>query len=316
MDINIENAAAIRAKLWRLMGDIPAPFLPQIDILASEDRDSIQLTRFAFKNGVGDRVPGILLIPHGVAQPAPAVLYHHEHGGKYALGKDAALHVRENGYAPGIALAEAGFVVLCIDCYGFGERNIQGPAGIAESGAITEQSLFKHFLWQGKSLWGMILHDDLCAFEILRSRPEVDENRIGVAGMSLGASRSTWVAALDDRVKAVAPISQMTRYRDFADQAHYRLHSIYYFMHGMLTSGLDMEHLVALTAPRYQLILTGDSDPLSPISGIHAVAAYAREVYASMDAADQFELRLWQGVAHAYLPQMFEAMRDAFLQRL
>ena len=316
MDMNMNDAASIRARIWRLLGDIPKPFLPQIETLGVEAGDSCQLLRFAFINGVGDRVPGLLLIPRDVAFPAPSVLYHHEHGGKYALGKDAALKVRENGYAPGLALAEAGFVVLCIDCYGFGERNTQGPAGAVESGAVTEQSLFKHFLWQGKSLWGMIMHDDLCALELLLSRPEVDENRIGVAGMSLGASRSTWVAALDERVKAVAPISQMTRYRDFADQGEYRLHSIYYFTHGFLASGLDMEHIVALTAPRFQLILTGDSDPLSPIAGIHTVAEYARRVYAEMDAADQFELRLWKGVAHAYLPQMFEAMRDAFVERL
>ena len=36
-----------------------------------------------------------------------------------------------------------------------------------------------------------------------------------------------------------------------------------------------MEHMVALTAPRHQLILTGDLDPLSPISGIHKVMDYA-----------------------------------------
>ena len=51
----------------------------------------------------------------------------------------------------------------------------------------------------------------------------------------------------------------------------YRLHSIYYYLPGMLASGIDMEHIVALTAPRYQLILCGDSDPLSPIGGIHKI---------------------------------------------
>ena len=81
---------------------------------------------------------------------------------------------------------------------------------------MTELSLFKHFLWQGRTLWGMMIHDDLSALAYLCSRPEVDDGRIGATGMSLGASRSTWVAALDESVKAVAPVSQMTRYRDFA----------------------------------------------------------------------------------------------------
>ena len=316
MDIDFRDASDLRRRFWRLLGDIPAPFPPAAETLERRDMGAVTLERFVFENGIGDHVPGLLLLPKNARRHSPAVLYHHEHGGKFSLGKDAAIKVRENGYAPGLALAEAGFVVMCIDAYGFGEREHAGPAGADESGAVVETSLFKHFLWQGKTLWGMMLHDDLCAFELLRSRTEVDENRIGVAGMSLGASRSTWVAALDERVKAVAPISQMTRYRDFANQGAYRHHGIYYFVPGMLASGLDMEHIVALTAPRYQLILTGDSDPLSPIAGIHKIADYARDVYAGLDAADQFELRLWQGVAHAYLPQMLENARDAFLARL
>ena len=109
------------------------------------------------------------------------------------LGKDAAIKIRENGYAPGLALAEAGFIVMAIDAYGFGQREHQGPAGEREreSGA-TELSLFKHFLWQGKTLWGMMVHDDLSALAYLKSRAEVDADRISAtAGMSLGGSRST-----------------------------------------------------------------------------------------------------------------------------
>ncbi len=306
----------LRARLWQLLGDIPQVTIPNVRVMSRSDEIDYIRERFTFENGVGDTVFGYLLLPKDIDTPAPAVLYHHEHGGKYPLGKDAALNVRENGYAPGLALVDAGFIVMAIDAYGFGERERMGPAAEAESGAVTELSLFKHFLWQGKTLWGMMIHDDLCALANLRSRPEVDESRIGATGMSLGASRSTWVAALDETIKAVAPISQMTRYRDFADNGHYRLHSIYYFVPGVLASGIDMEHIVALTAPRYQLILTGDSDPLSPIAGIHKIVDYARNVYAEQGAADQFEVKLYQGVAHAYLPAMVESMRAAFIKHL
>ena len=306
----------LRARLWQLLGDIPQVTIPNVRVMSRSDEIDHIRERFTFENGVGDTVYGYLLMPKGIDTPAPAVLYHHEHGGKYPLGKDAAIRVRENGYAPGLALVAAGFIVMAIDAYGFGERERKGPAGEAESGAVTEMSLFKHFLWQGKTLWGMMIHDDLCALAYLRSRPEVNESRIGATGMSLGASRSTWVAALDETIKAVAPISQMTRYRDFADNGQYRLHSIYYFVPGVLASGIDMEHIVALTAPRYQLILSGDSDPLSPIAGIHKIVDYARNVYAEQGAADQFEVELYEGVAHAYLPAMVESMRAAFIKHL
>ncbi len=302
--------------LWEMLGDIPTPSLPQVSLISERDELTYTLEHFSFDNGIGDRVYGYLLLPKDVAFPAPAVLYHHEHGGKYALGKDAALKVRENGYAPGIALVEAGFVVLAIDAYGFCQREHQGPGGESESGASTELSLFKRFLWQGRTLWGMMVHDDLTALAYLRSREEVDAERIGAVGMSLGGSRTTWVAALDETVKAAVPISQMTRYRDFADSGNLRMHAIYYYVPGMLVSGLDMEHIVALTAPRHQLILTGDRDPLSPIAGIHKIMKYASEVYRQAGAADKLELVLYEGVAHAYLPAMVEATIDFFQRTL
>ncbi len=315
MDL-ISNPAQTRRKLWEMLGDIPAPFLPEVNLITKRDEPTYTLEHFSYPNSLGDTVYGYLLLPKGIDLPAPAVLYHHEHGGKYTLGKDAALKIRENGYAPGVALVEAGFIVLAIDAYGFCERERQGPGGARETGASAELSLFKQFLWQGRTLWGMMVHDDLTALAYLRSREEVDAERIGAAGMSLGGSRSTWVAAMDESVKAVAPISQMTRWRDFAESGHYRGHSIYYYVPGMLASPYDMEHLVALTAPRHQLILTGDLDPLSPISGIHKVMDYASEVYRQADAEDKLELLLYEGVAHAYLPAMVEATIDFFRRTL
>ncbi|MCY4466269.1 MAG: dienelactone hydrolase family protein [Chloroflexi bacterium] len=309
------DPAETRARLWQLLGDIPAPMTPQVELLSRRAEPTYALEHFRFVNGLGDAVYGYLLLPRDIDYPAPAVLYHHEHGGKYSLGKDAALRIRENGYAPGIALAEAGFVVCAIDAYGFGRREHEGPGGKSETGRETETSLFKQFLWQGRTLWGMMLHDDRCALAYLRSRSEVDASRIGTAGMSLGGSRSTWLAALDESVKAVAPISQMTRYADFAAQGEYRRHAIYYYVPGMLASGLDMEHIVACTAPRSQLILTGDSDPLSPLSGIHAIMDYARAVYADFGAADKLDLTLYEGVGHAYLPDMLRRML-AFFSRV
>lgn len=311
MDL-MTNPHETRQKLWGLLGDIPAPFLPTVSVDSVRDEPGYRLEHLSFANGLGDTVYGYLLLPKGIETPAPAVLYHHEHCGKYSLGKEAAIKVRENGYAPGLALVEAGFIVLAIDAYGFGQREHQGPGGDSESGASTELSLYKRFVWQGQSLWGMMAHDDLTALHYLRSRPEVDPARIGAAGMSLGGSRTTWVAALDETVKAAVPISQMTRYRDFADSGNLRMRAIYYYVPGMLVSGLDMEHIVALTAPRHQLILTGDQDPLSPIAGIHKVMAYAGEVYRQAGAPDHLKLLLYEGVAHAYLPAMVEAMVEFF----
>jgi hypothetical protein len=308
--------AEARAILWHLLGDLPALFTPQPTVTGVEQRDGYTLEKLAFDNGAGAAVYGYVLIPEGRTQPGPAVLYHHLHGGKYHLGKDEMFQEVAGGPAPGVALVRAGYVVLGIDAYAFGERQQQGPAGSAESGWETELSLCKKWLWEGRSFMGMMLRDDLLALNVLLARPEVDPARVGAAGMSLGATRSTWLAALDERIKVVIPIAQLTRYRDFAAQGRFAYHSIYYYVPGMLKSGVDMEVIVSLAAPRPQQILIGDSDALSPFAGVQVVGDYARRVYELYGAADQFELTVYPGVGHEYTGDMLNAMLDGFRRYL
>ena len=37
-------------------------------------------------------------------------------------------------------------------------------------------SLFKLHLWQGRTLWGMMLRDEQCLLDYLETRPEVDKD--------------------------------------------------------------------------------------------------------------------------------------------
>lgn len=301
----------IREKLWHYLGDVPELFNPQVTTTQVIQQDSYSQHHLTFQNGLGDQVFALLLVPESLSQPAPAVLYQHYHGNKYPIGKQQML-IADKAPADGIELVRRGYVVFSIDAYAFGERISQGPLGDLEQGAATELSLFKRFLWEGRTLWGMMLHDDLLALAYLRQRPEVDPNRIGVTGMSLGGSRSTWLAALDDTVKVVIPIAQMTRYADFASTGRYHLHSIYYYLPGILASGLDMEHLVSLAAPRAQLILIGSSDPLSPISGVREIERVARHIYGLYGAEDQFQLIVYEDVGHTFTPAMHQTMLDGF----
>jgi len=299
-----QRRITIREQLWSLLGDLPPLFTPEVSVGSIEQFAAFRLMRIAFRNALGHRVTGYLLLPEDAEPPYPAVLYQHLHGGKYHLGKDELLQPRENTPAIGAALTGAGFAVFCIDAYAFGERQSQGPTGDREVGAATELSLFKHFLWQGQTLWGHMLHDDLLALNYLLSRPDIDPQRVAVAGMSMGGSRSTWVAALDDRPQVVVPIAQMTRYRDFAATGTYAQHSIYYYVPGILKSGVEMEHLVALVAPRHQHILIGDRDPLSPLNGINKVVDYAQRVYALYEQNTALSVTLYPGVGHVYTDAM------------
>jgi dienelactone hydrolase len=309
-------ASKARATLWQLLGDLPPTFTPKATITSRTEREGCVVESLEFDNGAGATVYGTLLLPPNLSKAAPAVLFHHLHGGKYALGKDELWSQDVIGFAPGPALVREGYVVLAIDAYSFNQRETQGPAGDRERGAATESALFKKFIWEGKTLWGMMVRDDLLALNTLCSRPEVDAQRIAVTGMSLGGSRTTWLAALDDRLKVVVPVAQMTRYEDFGAAGNYNLHSIYYYVPGFLKAGLDMEILTSLVAPRTQMILIGDQDPLSPLVGVQKIIDYTRRVYQLYGAEDRFMPELQAGIAHKFTPTMFERLLTCLRENL
>lgn len=309
---------ALRSAIYALLGDLPPAFTPIMQIVQREQHDGFTAQKFTFTNGLGDSVYGYLLMP---AQPSgAAVLYCHYHGGRYFLGKEELFTepgfdgIWEGHTARGAALAQAGYIVLAIDSYAFGEREQHSIGGTVHTGRDAEHALFKQFLWHGRTLWGMMLHDDLLALNLLLALPQVDSARVAVTGASMGGSRATWLAALDERIKVVAPVVQYTRYQDLLAAGNLNAHGFYYYVPNVLKMGIDMEALTALAAPRPQLVLVGDSDPLSPADGIHAITTYTRTVYALYDAQDHFDPRVYPDLAHIYTPAMFNELL-AFLAR-
>ncbi|MBI5960663.1 MAG: prolyl oligopeptidase family serine peptidase [Chloroflexi bacterium] len=302
--------AQVRATAWKLLGDLPPLVTPQARTLWQIPREHYTIEKFAFDNGYNSTIYGYVLIPHGLTAPAPAVLFNHWHAGQYEVGKDEMFKDRVKVPAIGPALAEAGYVVMGIDAYGFGERQGFGPGSERNLNMMIELALAKRFLWEGRTYWGMIVRDDLMALDYLCTRPEIDPNRIAATGMSLGASRTTWVSAMDERIKVTIPVAQMTRYQDFAARGEFNHHGIYYYLPGALVSGIDMEHIASLTAPRAQLVLVGDQDALAPIEGVRTINTFASKVYDLYGVADHFKTVIDPGIAHDYTPTMFTAMMD------
>jgi dienelactone hydrolase len=300
----------IRAQLWQLLGRLPPrPKLPQVQVISREDRGDYVVEKFQFDNGAGATVPGYLLLPKGLSGRAPAVLFCHWHGGEYEIGKEELFQARHMPEPPGPALARRGYVVLAIDTYCFGERNGRGPDGPAERGADGEASACKFNLWVGRTLWGMIVRDDLMALDYLASRPEVDADRMGVMGMSMGATRAWWLMALDERIRTGVSICCLTRCQNIIAHGFLSAHSFYYFVPGMLNH-FDTEAVVALIAPRPALFLDGDSDKTCPVDGIHAIEAAVRPVYGLYGRGDNFESIVYPGQGHLYTPAMWQKTLD------
>ena len=307
---------AIRSQLWTLLGKLPPrPKVPQVAIVSREDRGDFIVEKFQFDNLAGATVPGYMLIPKQLTGKAPSILFCHWHGGDYEIGKEELFQTRHTPAAFGPTFASRGFVVLGIDAYCFGERNGQGPGGPDEKGAAGELTASKFNLWAGRTLWGMILRDDLMALDYLASRPEVDVNRIGVSGISMGATRTWWLMALDERLKTGVAVACMTRYQNLIAHEELKAHGIYYFVPGFLNH-FDTEAVVALIAPRPVLFMTGGQDGGSPVDGIHAIEAAVRPVYRLFGTEADFQSTVYDGLGHVYTPEMWDRTVNWMDQRL
>ncbi len=305
-----QQRTQIRATLNELLGDLPPrPPVSAFQVISREDKGTYTLETIQFDNGAGEVVKGYVFVPKkATAQAkAPAILYCHWHGGQYDSGKQELLQTNATPVAAGPALAEAGYVVLGIDAPCFGERNGHGPDGPQQKGSNGEMTAAKFNLWAGRTLWGMMIRDDLTALDYLCTRPEVDAQRIGVTGISMGSTRSWWIMALDDRPRAAVCVGCMTRYEELIRAGMLKAHGIYYFVPGMLRH-FDTEAVIALGAPRPMLFMTGDQDSGSPVEGVRHIGQIVSQIYllTGLNDAECFENKIYPGVGHVYLPEMWE----------
>jgi dienelactone hydrolase len=202
-------------------------------------------------------------------------------------------------------LVERGYVVAAIDAYFNGERAGKGPGGPQEVKEPTqEHSLVKLDLWLGRTLWGMMIRDEQCLLDYLETRSDIiDPARIGATGMSMGCTRAGWLAAVDDRVKAIVGVACFTRYAELIEHGDLARHGMYYFVPGMLKH-FDTEALFALVAPRPMLQLSGDQDGGAPTDGIAVLEQKLGALYTQYGHPEQFRSVIYANTGHEYLPEM------------
>src|SRR4029079_1415783 len=131
--------------------------------------------KLTFAVGEDERVPAWLLVPVGLEGKAPAVLCLHQ---TTAIGKDEPVGLNKNEqlhYAK--HLAERGYVTLAPDYPSFGEHEFDfDPKWGYQSGTM-------------KAIW-----DNMRSIDLLQSLPQVDGERIGCIGHSLGGHNTMFTA--------------------------------------------------------------------------------------------------------------------------
>ena len=149
----------------------------------------------------------------------------------------------------------------------------------------------------------MFVRDDQVALDYLCSRQEIDGKRIGATGMSMGSTRTWWLAAVDERIACAVGVACLTRYQNLIAHGQLRQHGVYYFVNGLLKH-FDVEGVISLIAPRPFLALTGELDAGSPADGIVVIEERVGKVYAAVGAKERFASIRYKDVGHAHTPTM------------
>jgi len=218
-------------------------------------RDGYLIERLALEIAPGITAPALLLVPQAGTRPLPGVLYLNS-AGKAA---DAA---------PGgdmEALARAGHVVLALDARGWGETT---PAGRSGGYGASYQSFMRAYLL-GRSVAGMQVEDALHGLEYLRTRSEVDRNRLAVFGKGNGGVIALYTAALEPAVRKVAVERGLTSYMA-AVRAPQHEDVFEVFVHGVLED-FDLPDIARAISPRPVWLV----DPRTAAGVVAAADEYA-----------------------------------------
>ena len=187
-----DQAEAVRRGLREAWGEFPAEPCPlDARVLGTLERDGYRVEKVVFQTRPGVRLTANAYVPE-VAGKRPAILAVHGHwrGAK----QDPVVQARC------IGAARLGFFVLVVDAFGAGERGV-GKALGEYHGEMTAATL----LPVGLPLSGLQVYENLRAVDYLRSRPEVDGERIGISGASGGGNQTMYAGAWDDRLRAAVP---------------------------------------------------------------------------------------------------------------
>jgi len=267
----------VRERILSLIGGLPEYRGPlNARVTKTTRRDGFVIEHVLFESLPQYYVTANLYRPESAGRH-PAILMSMGH---WDSGKAAGQLLSSN-------LARKGFVVLAYDPVGQGERQqaYDKRTGRSLIGGPTEQ----HFsngaaaILLGQSVARYFIHDGMRAIDYLVSRPEVDPERIGATGCSGGGTQTTYISALDPRVKVAAVACYMNSFQTlFSGSVGDSEQSV----PGFLAAGLDQTDYVELFAPKPWLITSTENDFFTP-AGAKQVFDEAQGWYKLFDASDR-----------------------------
>ena len=297
----------VKNKLLEIIGPFPAksPLRPVVTgIIKKED---YRIEKIVFESMPGMYVTGCLFVPSKIKGKAPAVLN--------LIGHEQESFRAELDQVVMINLVKKGIVVFTIDPPGQGEhlQYFDTKVNFSSIGySVIEHCYFgnQSFL-AGFSSAKYFVWDGIRAIDYLVSRKEVDPARIGVTGFSGGGTVTSYLGALDDRVKVAIPSSwsiatrRQLETKGAQDAEATLVHSV--------AKGITFEDLIEVRAPRPTLMTFVSRDEYLCLQGAREAFAEAKNTYQAFSAEGNLEF-VEDDSKHWLTPKIREGIYGFFMK--
>lgn len=283
--------AQILDSMQKVMGPLPPvdhQHAPQIEIKGSEKRKGYTRHEIRLLAAPGEWVPAYLYVPEqqGYIRKLPAMLVLHGTGDKGKRIVDGESPKPNRAHAK--ELAEQGYVVIAPDYPGMGDLgDYDFNADRYQSG--TMKALFSH----------------IRCIDLLAARKDVDAERIGVLGHSLGGHNALFAAAFDKRLKVVVASCGWTKFDHYnigeeaskryggrlGPWAQDRYMPLVRERYRLENIPFDFPEVIAAIAPRAFFSNSPLNDSNFDVQGVKKGVAEALQVYQFLGAENNLQVR-------------------------
>jgi len=219
---------------------------PKIEVLETFDGGDYLRKKILYETEPGQNVRAYLMMPKEIKTPRPAVVVFHGTN-ENSYHQTAGVFV-QNERATGLQLVKQGYITICPQCsiwYCTDDIHLKYREVTAE------------FRKRNPQQWGMarMVLDAQIAVDILASMKEVDPQRIGATGHSLGAKQALYLPAFDERVYCSVSSEGGIGFEQTNWEADW------YLGPDVKKPDFPLNHreVVAMISPRPFLVLGGDS---------------------------------------------------------
>ncbi len=285
--------------------EVSSPLNPKITGIIK--KDGYRIEKIVFESSPGYYVTGCLYIPYKIKDKVPAVLH--------LMGHDQEAFRVELYEIINANLALKGIIVLTMDPPGQGEmvQYYDTASNFSSIGyTVVEHCYFGNqcFL-TGISPAFYFVQDAMRAIDYLVSRKDVDPGRIGLTGFSGGGTITSYLAALDERIKVSIPCSWSTASRRQNETKGTQ--DAETVLLNALPQGITFQDLLIVRAPKPSLMTFVSRDQYLSIQGAREAFTEAKKVYSAFGQPDLLDF-IEDDSKHWLTPKIRNGIYSFFLK--